>query len=73
MQINDLALLRLARKMQFSEVVSPIQLPSEDFVPLSGEGTFAGWGSIVSDTDNPVDPDNLQVVKLPIMSIKSKS
>ncbi|XP_063145767.1 prothrombin isoform X1 [Candoia aspera] len=71
---RDIALLRLAKPVPFSDYVHPVCLPTKEVVQsllLTGyKGRVTGWGNLF-DTwgpGSPALPDVLQQVNLPIVS-----
>ncbi|XP_042361312.1 tryptase-2-like [Plectropomus leopardus] len=66
--VNDIALVKLDKKVKFSKQVKNVALPSADdtFGP-SSECWITGWGNIEKDTQLP-DPETLQELKIPIIS-----
>ncbi|XP_044253772.1 chymotrypsin-2-like [Tribolium madens] len=62
---NDVALLKLAKPLEFGDLVKPVVLPEADSVP-SGDSVLTGWGS-TSTTVIPVLPNHLQTVTIPIL------
>ena len=43
--INDVAVVRVNRDIEFNEKVQPIGLPSEDFTKVDYPVILTGWGS----------------------------
>ncbi|XP_008328821.1 tryptase-2-like [Cynoglossus semilaevis] len=65
--INDIALVKLQGKMNFSQFVHPVSLPCVDHVfTSSSECWLTGWGNIGNNVPLP-DPEVLQQVKIPII------
>ncbi|XP_014208050.1 uncharacterized protein LOC106639117 [Copidosoma floridanum] len=63
--INDIALLRLEKPLEFSDYVRPVCLPAAE--PESGAiGTATGWGQLYEI--GRMFPDTLQEVELPLIS-----
>ncbi|KAG7221973.1 hypothetical protein INR49_028256 [Caranx melampygus] len=65
--LNDIALIKLKKKLRFSQSVRPVSLPSVDdtFGP-SSECWITGWG--YTGTNAPLqDPETLQELKIPIV------
>lgn len=71
-QTNDIALLKVWGRVKFDKYTRPIPLPTARFIPVPGNGDFAGWGSVVPNTNYPVLPKILQVATLPIITIDGK-
>ncbi|XP_056257726.1 tryptase-2-like [Seriola aureovittata] len=66
--VNDIALVKLKKKMTFSGSVQPVSLPSvDDTFDPSSECWITGWGN--TGTGVPLqDPEVLQELKIPIVS-----
>ncbi|XP_044038024.1 tryptase-2-like [Siniperca chuatsi] len=65
--VNDIALIKLKKKMKFSQNVAPVGLPSvDDTFGSSSECWITGWGSIGNGVPLP-DPETLQQLKIPII------
>ncbi|XP_017768611.1 PREDICTED: trypsin-1-like [Nicrophorus vespilloides] len=62
---NDIALLKLAKPLEFNDYVQPIGLPKEGVIP-EGESTLSGWGS-TSTGQIPSMPNTLQTINLPVL------
>uniref|UniRef100_A0A3P8U3Z2 Peptidase S1 domain-containing protein n=1 Tax=Amphiprion percula TaxID=161767 RepID=A0A3P8U3Z2_AMPPE len=66
--VNDIALIKLKKKVLFSKDVAPVSLPSvDDAFDSSSECWITGWGQIGNGVPLP-DPETLQQLKIPIMS-----
>ncbi|XP_026181590.1 tryptase-like [Mastacembelus armatus] len=66
--INDIALVKLKKNIQFSNHVRPVSLPSvDDSFDSSSECWITGWGYIGTEDPLP-DPETLQQLKIPINS-----
>uniref|UniRef100_A0A3B4VNK3 Tryptase-2-like n=1 Tax=Seriola dumerili TaxID=41447 RepID=A0A3B4VNK3_SERDU len=65
--VNDIALVKLKKKLTFSDSIRPVTLPSVDdtFGP-SSECWITGWGNIGTGVPLP-DPEVLQELKIPIV------
>ncbi|XP_041813743.1 tryptase-2-like [Chelmon rostratus] len=65
--VNDIALVKLKKKIKFSGLVSPVSLARVDdtFTP-SSECWIIGWGNIGTGVPLP-DPETLQQLKIPII------
>jgi secreted trypsin-like serine protease len=64
--LNDVAILKLASPVQFSEYVQPICLPTEGQQPEDPNQCYAvGWGRI--SNDNSTTADVLQQTLLPVL------
>ncbi|XP_076632941.1 trypsin-1-like [Colletes latitarsis] len=63
----DIALLKLAQPLRLSNAVKAISLPQAGSTP-SGTAVLSGWGS-TSRTSNPIMPDKLQYVDLPVIDL----
>ncbi|XP_028254680.1 tryptase-2-like [Parambassis ranga] len=65
--INDIALLHLKKKLEFSKDVAPVSLPSADAAfDSSSECWITGWGQIGNGVPLP-DPETLQQLKVSII------
>ncbi|XP_068606455.1 tryptase-2-like [Brachionichthys hirsutus] len=65
--VNDIALVRLKKKLRFSERVGPVGLPSgSDAFGSSSECWITGWGDIGTGVPLP-DPEPLQQLRIPII------
>ncbi|XP_072225828.1 tryptase-like [Leuresthes tenuis] len=65
---NDIALIKLKRKVKSSPLVAAVSLPSaDDTFDSSSECWITGWGHIGKDVPLP-DPEVLQQLKIPIIS-----
>jgi len=62
---NDICLLELDAPLTFDNYVSGVNLPSQNEL-FTDKGTVSGWGTL--DYDNPVYPDTLQAVEVPIVT-----
>ncbi|KAE8283558.1 Tryptase alpha/beta-1 [Larimichthys crocea] len=66
--VNDIALVKLKKKLTFSPDVASVTLPSiDDTFGSSSECWIAGWGNIGTNVPLP-DPETLQQLKIPIIS-----
>ncbi|XP_018518341.1 tryptase-2 [Lates calcarifer] len=66
--VNDIALIKLTKKLTFSDDVRPVSLPSvDDTFGSSSECWITGWGNVEKDVPLQ-DPETLQEVKIPIIS-----
>ncbi|XP_010749357.3 tryptase-2 isoform X2 [Larimichthys crocea] len=66
--VNDIALVKLKKKLSFSPDVAPVTLPSiDDTFGSSSECWITGWGNIGTNVPLP-DPETLQQLKIPIIS-----
>ncbi|XP_068194097.1 tryptase-2-like [Antennarius striatus] len=65
--VNDIALVKLKKKISFSDQVAPVSLPGAGaaFGPAS-ECWITGWGDIGTGVPLP-DPEPLQQLRIPIM------
>ncbi|KAK2832755.1 hypothetical protein Q5P01_016644 [Channa striata] len=66
--LNDIALVKLKKKIDFKSPVEPVTLPSvDDSFDSSSECWITGWG--YTDTNVPLkDPETLQELKINIVS-----
>jgi len=62
---NDICLLELDAPLTFDDFVAGVSLPSQNH-QFTDKGTVSGWGTL--DYDNPVYPDTLQFVEVPIVT-----
>jgi len=62
---NDICLLELDSPLTFDDNVAGVNLPSQN-QQFTDKGTVSGWGTL--DYDNPVYPDTLQFVEVPIVT-----
>lgn len=63
---HDIALMFLESPLTFGSGIQPIDLPPQGFVvPNGAVSTISGWGAL---TQGGQSPDNLQVVRIPIVS-----
>ncbi|KAE8283564.1 Tryptase alpha/beta-1 [Larimichthys crocea] len=66
--VNDIALVKLKKKLTFSPDVASVTLPSiDDTFGSSSECWITGWGNIGTNVPLP-DPETLQQLKIPIIS-----
>ncbi|XP_070837890.1 tryptase-2-like [Chaetodon trifascialis] len=64
---NDIALVKLKKKIKFSELVSPVSLASvDDTFSSSSECWITGWGNIGTGVPLP-DPETLQQLRISIV------
>ncbi|TWW69408.1 Testisin [Takifugu flavidus] len=65
--VNDLALVKLKKKITFSRDVAPVRLPNltDTFSP-SANCWIVGWGNVGTDVPLP-NPETLQQLQLPIV------
>ncbi|XP_049426809.1 tryptase-2-like [Epinephelus fuscoguttatus] len=64
---NDIALVKLKKKLTFSKQVNKVTLPSaDDIFGSSSECWITGWGNIGNNAPLP-DPETLQELKIPII------
>ncbi|XP_051245156.1 tryptase-2 [Dicentrarchus labrax] len=65
--VNDIALLKLKKKITFSANVAPLSLPSvDDTFDSSSECWITGWGNVGTNALLS-DPETLQQAKIPIV------
>ncbi|XP_040918895.1 tryptase-2-like isoform X2 [Toxotes jaculatrix] len=65
--VNDIALVKMKKKLTFSEEVRPVTLPSEgDTFNGASECWLTGWGDIGNNTPLPA-PETLQELKILIV------
>lgn len=62
---NDLALVRVERRVNFADNIIPICLPGNNDLLIGEFGTVAGWGRL---SEKGVLPSILQHVEVPIVS-----
>jgi len=66
---NDIALLRLTRKIMWNQYSQPVCLPDEDEAPHQGDpATVSGWGWLDEHTKGGQRADVLQRVYVPLVS-----
>ncbi|KAI4822353.1 hypothetical protein KUCAC02_007905 [Chaenocephalus aceratus] len=65
---HDIALIKLKKKVRFSDLVKAVTLPGpDDITPPSSECWIAGWGNIGASAPLP-DPETLQELQIPLVS-----
>uniref|UniRef100_A0A3B4ZRA5 Peptidase S1 domain-containing protein n=1 Tax=Stegastes partitus TaxID=144197 RepID=A0A3B4ZRA5_9TELE len=65
--VNDIALVKLKKRVTFSKTVAPVKLPSvDDTFDSSSECWITGWGEVKTGVPLP-NPETLQQLKIPIM------
>ncbi|KAL7288898.1 hypothetical protein TKK_0016868 [Trichogramma kaykai] len=62
--VNDVALIRVDKTIEFGEKIQPISLPREDFVKINYPVVLTGWGRIKL---NGQVPNNLQEIELKVI------
>lgn len=62
---NDISVLKLFKKVQFTSHIQPVKLPEANINYVGKEGTFTGWGYTNSED---LEAEILQAVELNIYS-----
>ncbi|KAK5855690.1 hypothetical protein PBY51_007347 [Eleginops maclovinus] len=65
---NDIALIKLKKKVKFNGLVKNVTLPkADDALPLSSECWIAGWGDVGANAPLPY-PETLRQLRIPLVA-----